>query len=181
MVSTSVRMNKRSPFNVSKRTLLWKNLLLLLLACVAAAALLSRLVAGRQGNSPRAGNQMKAVSVAIERYMQEHDGQLPAFEDRARLETSLLKDLRESEEKLPSFAGAPLSLPLLARPETGEPYHFNAALSGKPRHEYSHPEKTVVLYESRENHSGRLVAFLDGHHIWAALVQWEELRQTSGL
>ena len=45
---------------------------------------------GRKGDSVRAGSQVRAVSVAIERYIQTHGGRLPPFENRQQLEVSLL-------------------------------------------------------------------------------------------
>ena len=72
--------------------------------------------------------------------------------------------------------GEGLGVPLLARPETGEVYTFNLALSGQQFSKYAHPEKVIAGYDRDENEGGRLVAFLDGHHIWATREQWERLR-----
>lgn len=128
---------------------------------------------GRKGDSLRAGNEVRAVSVALERYVQTHAGRLPPFGDHQQLETLLLPYLRDAAGNA-QFGGIRLASPLLARPETGEPYIFNSALSGKPQSEYPHPDTVVLFCESHDNYGGRLVAFLDGHHIWATAKQWEQ-------
>ncbi|HEX5471994.1 MAG TPA: hypothetical protein VFW73_08910 [Lacipirellulaceae bacterium] len=77
-------------------------------------------------------------------------------------------------------AGPQLAAPLLARPETGEPYFFNQAISCRPVSEFPNTDAVVLFYESQENYGGRLVAFLDGHHIWATSDQWRQLRDAGG-
>jgi hypothetical protein len=154
----------------------------LFVAVIGAALLLALgfIFGGRKGDSLRAGNQVRAVSVVIEQYARAHSSRLPAFEDPGRLEVSLLTYLIAPGEKVPRFGGDVLSIPLLARPETGEPYIFNAAVSGKLEKEYSHPETVILFYESHENYGGRLVAFLDGHHIWASNAQWDRTGAANG-
>lgn len=153
--------------------------MLILLGALAAGLAVHS--GGRKGDSSQAGLQVKAVSVALERYLQVHAGRLPPFEDRGRLEVLLLPYLNNGGKASPQFSGIPLEAPLLARPETGEPYTLNMAVSAKLRSEYPHPEAIPVFYESRENYGGRLVAFLDGHHIWATSEQWNKMRFANGL
>ena len=116
---------------------------------------------------------MRAVSNAVEHYVRGKAGRLPPMEDLTKLEA----DLRPYLEN----AGKGLGVPLLARPETHEPYVFNLALSAKLRSEYPHPESIILFYESKDNAGGRLVAFLDGHHIWAAPDQWKQIQKDGGL
>ena len=151
------------------------------LICATLLLGLGPLACGRKGDSRAAGNQMKAVSVSIAQYAASHSGRLPPFESLGQLETLLLPSLVAPGEKNPRFGGAALAVPLLARPETHEPYVFNAKLSGKLQNDYPRPEAIVVFYERHENYGGRLVAFLDGHHVWASNDEWGRIRIANGL
>src|SRR4051812_26978367 len=101
------------------------------IAVLAAAAIVVGLMSGgRKGDSRQAENQMKAVSVAIERFAAAHGGVLPTFNDPDpdALPAALMPYLTGGDPAAwgrPRFNGETLSLPLLARPETGEPYAFN--------------------------------------------------------
>ncbi|HEX5471993.1 MAG TPA: hypothetical protein VFW73_08905 [Lacipirellulaceae bacterium] len=51
------------------------------------AAGLAVILHGRKGNSQLAGQQVRAVSMAIDRYARSHSGCLPTLENRDRLES----------------------------------------------------------------------------------------------
>ncbi len=121
---------------------------------------------------------MRAVSNAIEQYARLHTGRLPTFNDLDHLQSLLLPYLIPDGEQKPSFDGIELTLPLLARPETGEPYVFNAGVSAAFDSETQKRDQIIVFYESKENYGGRLVAYLDGHHVWVPHEQWEQMCKT---
>src|SRR4051812_7013472 len=113
-------------------------------AIVAAAAVVVGLMSGgRRGDSRQAENQLQAGSVAIDGYIKSHGGVLPSFSDPDALQAALIPQLTGGDPAAwgrPKFNGETLSLPLLARPETGEPYAFNASLSGRRPDQFAHPE-----------------------------------------
>lgn len=132
----------------------------------------------RKGDSDAAGRQMRAVSNALEQYARSHSGRLPSFDNLDRLQEQLLPYLMADGAKSPSFDGVNISLPLLARPGTHEPYVFNRAYSAAFDGDRQQADQIIVFYESKENSGGRLVAFLDGHHVWATSAVWEQLRKS---
>lgn len=91
-------------------------------------------------------NNLRQLAVAVAMYTQDNDEQLP--------------------ENLPKVrkAVANLSDDIFIQPITGQPYLFNAKLSGMALGEVKDPTSTILAYETAPWPDGqRAVAYLDGH------------------